>query len=200
MFVSRAHRWASKPLREVLPFFRPRGIFSKFFFCPAADVFFGRATSVETCECRARLTDRRDGAGRFARRPAAAQYERPFGSPAGFCCALPHWWRRHATVHAVMNFLLLHVCACVRVCYGSFPRGRSRHAFGCCTASELIALILYGWSAGCSRPAALIRVACGVTVGANKSRNRFNSSRKAKFWQPTLARLDILGFQSYRAR
>ena len=113
-----------------------------FFFCSAADAFFGRAASVETCECRARLTDRRDGAGRFARRPAAAQYERPVKSPAGFCCALPHWWRRHATVHAVMNLLLLHVCACVRVCYGSFPRGRSRHAFGCCTASELIGLIV----------------------------------------------------------
>ena len=105
-------------------------------------VFRRRAASVETCECRARLTDRRDGAGRFARRPAAAQYERPVKSPAGFCCALPHWWRRHATVHAVMNLLLLHVCACVRVCYGSFPRGRSRHAFGCCTASELIGLIV----------------------------------------------------------
>ena len=84
MFVSRAHRWASKHLREVLSFFRPWGIFSKFLFCSAADVFFGRAASVETCECRARLTDRRDGAGRFARRPAAAQYERPVKSPAGF--------------------------------------------------------------------------------------------------------------------
>ena len=31
-FVSRAHRWASKPLREVLSFFRPWGGLSKFFF------------------------------------------------------------------------------------------------------------------------------------------------------------------------
>ena len=52
-------------------------------------MFFGRAASVETCECRARLTDRRDGAGRFARRPAAAQYERPVGSPAGFVARRP---------------------------------------------------------------------------------------------------------------
>ena len=31
-FVSRAHRWASKPLREVLSFFRPWGGLPKFFF------------------------------------------------------------------------------------------------------------------------------------------------------------------------
>ena len=131
--ISRRPNPCARSFRSFVP-----GVCRSFFFCSAADAFFGRAASVETCECRARLTDRRDGAGRFARRPAAAQYERPVKSPAGFCCALPHWWRRHATVHAVMNLLLLHVCACVRVCYGSFPRGRSRHAFGCCTASELI--------------------------------------------------------------
>ena len=127
-FVSRAHRWASKPLREVLSFFRPWGGLSKIFFRAAADVFFGRAASVETCECRARLTDRRDGAGRFARRPAAAQYERPVKSPAGFCCAKPHGLRYSATVHAVSslcNRAGAHGCCSVR-CLLLLRRGARR--------------------------------------------------------------------------
>ena len=70
MFVSRAHRWASKPLREVLSFFRPWGGLSKFFFRAAADVFFGRAASVETCEV------------------SGAVNGRP-GRPPAFCAAAP---------------------------------------------------------------------------------------------------------------
>ena len=101
-FVSRAHRWASKPLREVLSFFRPWGGLSKFFFRAAADVFFGRAASVGTCECRARLTGGRDGCRRFARRPHNTPVRASCRLSRGICCAAPHGERCSATVHAVL--------------------------------------------------------------------------------------------------
>ena len=65
------------------------GWFVEVFICSAADVLFGRAASVETCECRARLTGGRDGCRRFARRPPTPQYERPVKSPAGFVARRP---------------------------------------------------------------------------------------------------------------
>ena len=110
VFVSRAHRWASKPLREVLSFFRPWGIFSKlFFFRAAADVFFGRAASVGTCECRTRLTGGRDGCRRFARRPHNTPVRASCRVSSGICCAAPHGERCSATVHAVSSCVLARV-------------------------------------------------------------------------------------------
>ena len=115
MFVSRAHRWASKPLREVLSFFRPWGGLSKFFFRAAADVFFGRAASVETCECRARLTGGRDGRRRFARRP--------HNTPVRASCRLSRGilLRAAALVAAARDRprgyeFSIATCVCVRAC------------------------------------------------------------------------------------
>ena len=53
-FVSRAHLGVQTPCARFFRSFVP-GVVFRSFFCSAADVFFGRAASVETCECRARV-------------------------------------------------------------------------------------------------------------------------------------------------
>ena len=85
-------------------------VFEVFFFRAAADVFFrARAASVETCECRARLTGGRDGCRRFARRPYNTPVRASCRLSRGICCAAPHGERCSATVHAVSSCVLARV-------------------------------------------------------------------------------------------
>ena len=76
------------PARGCELFFVP-GVVCRSFFRSAADVFFGRAASVETCECRARLTEAGTAAGVLRGGPAAPSTS-VLSVSRGICCAAPH--------------------------------------------------------------------------------------------------------------
>ena len=114
----------------------------------AGSFFWHVARREVPARCRARLTDRRDGAGRFARRPAAAQYERPVKSPAGFVA------RRLTGRGAARPSTRFRLCVLARV--------RTAAA-----ARELIALVAVRVERG-STPATLL----GLLVVSQQARTR----------------------------